>query len=263
MSDEKFLGKSLWCIPRKQFVLFIAICTFLSALVEATYLVFIKWMLQGRSLTPQHCHGHVCTEVATCIGSASGTYDFQRAVSIIGGIFIGYIGLIGAWNGDSSRLQTFGSFLLFKLAMLATFGAVDTSYYFLCEAYPYNVVAGSVLFPFPNWPMPETQKLQITEGQRWFPEGFMHDAAHEETIWPLYSALTAFQIFLLGYTAHQANYLAEHCAFGVFGLGANYEVRNWRDRKIFKDKVNDWIDAAKEDIRTTFREDVPIYRSTA
>lgn len=263
MSDEKFLGKSFWCIPRKQFVLLIAAWTFLSAFVEAIYLVFIQWMLEGRSLTPQHCHGHVCTQVATCVGSASGTYDFHSAVSIIGGIFIGYIGLAGALNGDPSRLQLFGNFLLFKLALIATFGVVDTGYYFLCDAYPYNVIADSVLFPYPNWPMPEKQKLQITQAPRWFPTGFMHDAAHEDTIWLLYYAVIAIEIFLLGYTAHHANYLAEHCAFGVFGLGANYEVRSWRDRKIFKDKVNDWIDAAKQDIRTTFREDVPIYQSTA
>lgn len=263
MSDEKFLGKALYCIPRKTFVLLIAAWTFFGAILESSYLVFIKWMLQGRPLTPQHCSGHVCTQVATCVGLTSGTYDFHRAVALIGGIVFGYTGLSGTWNGDSKNLQTFSAFLLFKAAIVASCGGIDTGFYFACDAYAYNVVAESVLFPWPNWPMSEAQKLQITEGPRWFPNGFMHDEVHEATIWPLYLTIIVLQTLLLVYTANQASFLAEHCYFGVFGLGANYEVRKWREDKMFKDRVRGWIEYAKEDIRTTFTEDVPIYRSTA
>lgn len=256
MSDDQFLGKALFCIPRRAFVILVASWTFFGAIVAAVYVVFIKWMLHGHSMTPQHCTGHVCQQVATCVGLASGTYEVQRAVTLMGGIGVGYFGLAGAVNSSPSELQVFGAFLLFKAGMVAAFSLLDAGYYLACDAYPYNAVASSVLFPWPNWPMSEEQKVKISEGARWFPDGFMNDPIHENTIWPLCAAIIVVELAFLVYSAKQVSYLAEHSTYGVFGLGANFEIRQWRENKMFKDRVNAWIEYAKDDVRTTFREDL-------
>eukprot|EP00929_Paragymnodinium_shiwhaense_P112376 TRINITY_DN80633_c0_g1_i1.p1 TRINITY_DN80633_c0_g1~~TRINITY_DN80633_c0_g1_i1.p1 ORF type:complete len:266 (+),score=39.73 TRINITY_DN80633_c0_g1_i1:114-911(+) len=257
MSDDQFLGRALCCIPNRIFCLLVAIWTFTAALVEASYLVFIKWMWQGRSLTPLHCAGHACTQVATCKGLNPGTYEITRAVMLIGGLVFGYLGISGAHLRHGSQLKAFSGFLLLKAGVIAVFAVIDAAYYYACSSYAWNVVAGSVLFWWPNWPMSEERKLEIVQGPRWFPDGFMQNDQIEQTIWPLYAAICIIHFGLLIYSANQVSYLAEHCSFGVFGLGANYEISKWRGEKLRKDRFNEFLEEAKEDIRLTFSDDPP------
>jgi len=221
--------------------------------IELLYIIIVQWMLGG-SATPQHCHGPKCGDILTCRGMVEGSFETHRILFLMGGVYFGYMGERGAVNGHATGLYQFACFLYSKVALIVFFALWDGAYYGVCNAYPWNVVYESVMMPIPNFPMLEQQKAAIYAGTRWLPVGFLMNEVLESKIWPAYFVRMVPELLFYLYVGSITIYLAEHTAFGVYGLGANMNIygnsmNNWREGLIVKGRHEETWLQAKQDAR--------------
>lgn len=267
MSDDSCLRTSCCCVPRRFFVLLFAVGQLAYWSFEAFYFVIFRWLLHNASFTPQHCSGTSCREVVGCDATFEASRHTYTALFLLGGVIFGYVGTHGAFHGTARDIHWFACYLVGKAACLLLIAAIDGLYFKVCDGYPSQVVSEAVLWRLPDVPVDDVIKHQVSL-LRAYPVGFLDRlfSSHGETsslhIWRWYLVPLFLQVLLWLFVARESWALADLVAFGESGLGANYNIRTWRDKLLSQRAIQAVFMRAKEmaveDIRENFNWQTPV-----
>eukprot|EP00928_Gymnodinium_smaydae_P004649 TRINITY_DN11581_c0_g1_i2.p1 TRINITY_DN11581_c0_g1~~TRINITY_DN11581_c0_g1_i2.p1 ORF type:complete len:276 (-),score=56.34 TRINITY_DN11581_c0_g1_i2:57-884(-) len=242
MSDDAYLGKSLCCIPRRLFVCSLAAFLLVYGFIEFVYLVFFRWLVNSRPDVAGHCSGTHCFEIASCEGLRQATFHVRMLVCVLGGVFFGFQGAMGALHGRARKLEIFAWFLGLKAVLVLGLVGADWAYAGVCGAFSRNFVVEVQLLP-----PPYTVESLGAYGS-------------ESHLWLLYALRMLSEAAFLAYAALEAGQLAEHVSFGIFGLGINFSIRSWRDSVLAKNAFDGLLSYSRdqtaeslEDIRELLR----------
>lgn len=241
MSDDKFVGRALGCIPRRLFVLMIACFGCIYGSGGLLYAVLMRHLPGEAGPAVWHaedrCTGHRCADVFTCRGMREGTFHFREVVVIVAAAPFGYWGVLGSLHRHVPDLQWFGSFMLGLAAFLSALVLADAVYTWSCEEYPLNVVDEGLLWMWPTrFPVREAVKHEVRDIMVSYPVDFMNHLANFN-VFAFYCAVELVAILLFAYAGAQALQLASLISYGTYGLGASYDIRDWRERVILKDNI--------------------------
>lgn len=242
MSDDKFLGVALGCIPRRLFVLIVAASFCLYGIASSCYAI-VSAQLPGEAgtaaqLAQDRCVGHRCQDVLTCRGAREATFHMREVTLVVASTVFGCWGTIGAAHSHASELSWFASSLIGLAVLLASCVLLDGAYTMICQAYPLNVVDEAVLWNIPGIPVREAVKYEIRDAMVSYPVEFVNRLT-ELNVFAVYVVLEALAIAFLAYTAVQVLTLAHYVVHGTLGLGVNYDIRDWRERVLLFNGIAD------------------------
>jgi len=251
MSDDKYVGKAFGCIPRRMFALVLAtlVCIYGSG--------GLLWAILMRHLpgeagiavwrSEDRCVGHHCTDVISCRGLQEATFHFREVIIVVTAALFGYWGVIGSVHRHVEDLYWFGAYLVSFAALLIVFVICDGLYTWGCGAYPLNVVDEGLLWAWPRFPVREAVKFEVRDVMARYPVGAVNLLANFN-VFVFYVAVELTAVFFFAYAGIQVLELAYHIVHGQHGLGANYNIRDWRERVILKHEIGDML---KPDYRST------------
>lgn len=259
MSDDRYLGSVCGCIPRRFFVLALAVVLVLHGVFEIVFVLFFnvahEETRQGgnRGLTPGHCYGRECREIVTCAGSRDATYHLHKVCDVGGSILFGAIGVVGCLGGrDAAKLTCLAGFFAFMALMLAVCVGADAMYIMSCGAFPYHVIWEAVLWALPGFPVTATVKYQL-QSMSEFPVHFVHELT-QLRVMGFYVFIQFVSIAFWLYVSHVTALLAKYTAYGVYGLGANYSIRSWKEAVMNKDKAAEVVGGMKANLYNTLED---------
>lgn len=231
-TDEKMMGKSLFCLPRRLFVMLLAAIALLHGVTGLVHTLLIKELPgeQGAAAwqSNDHCVGHSCHDVLTCKGTRQASFHTREVLELIGNTVFGYWGLLGALHGYTKDLQWFSQYLFgFPLFLFLLF-LWDGAYCVVCGEYPLNVIDEALLWKLPNIPVKEADKVGLTEAMVAYPVGFTNRLVGRN-VFLLYTVWEACWGFFLAYLANQVRLHAQFTSSGLLGLGATYDIGDWRE----------------------------------
>lgn len=253
MSDDRYLGLGCLCIPRRYLCLLFALGFCAYGLVSVTYLTVFRLFLSSRPLTPKHCSGHSCDDILSCDATREATYHVREVAVIAGGTFFGFFGCIGLWQGAPRELRLFTGFLAGLAALLLAMDLYDFAYVAVCNHYPYRVVQQALLWPLYNAPVSEAIKAQITHGMKEYPVEYLR-ALTRVKIEACYWVVELPAVVILAYIAYCVNLIEAYSTQGVFGLGPNFSLADWRQRNDNHLHMVQTIDLMRERARKTMQD---------
>lgn len=235
VSDSRLLGFACCCIPRRWFIAIVAGFYFVHGLINVMCL-FASMIIGQGSLTPTTaCVGNKCLETLSCEGMVQATFHVKMVTTIFGGLFFGACGLLGAANSAEGNIQLFGSFFHILWVMYSCIAVSDGVYIGICDYYPYNVVDQALLWPYPNYPVPEAYKFEIRKN------AVFHKAQTDKIIgfnlYFFYLAVVVVLICWFVFNWLNAKYVADKLTFGVHGMGPHQDLKSWRSAVIFREQV--------------------------
>lgn len=237
MSDDKFLGSALWCVPRKLFVLLLAMGTLIFG-VQGVVQTFLLRQLPGEAgsaawQSQERCIGHTCNDVLTCRGLREASFHMREAIFVFAASLFGYWGVLGALHGYIDDLLWFANFLVSCIIILVVLVAIDGIYTLGCGEFPLHVIDEAIMWPFPNIPVRDVVKVEIREAMVSYPVNFVNRLANVN-IFLVYLAVELGTAVFLTYCAHQVMCLAQLNRHGSLGLGATFDMNAWRTRMLPK-----------------------------
>lgn len=233
MSDDAFLGVALGFVPRRIFVTLVA----LAALCWGWFGI-LSGLLGGQLPGEQgkaswhsadRCVGRECNDLLSCSGAREASFHCREATLLLGSALFGYWGLIGCLHCDAQDLAWFAMFLWFIPVFLLLLAVCDGVYVAGCSAYPLNVVDEGLLWGLPDWPIREAAKAELRNAMVAYPIGFVDKLVGFNTFM-LYAATQASLAAASVYCSFQVLTLARISGRGLLGLGANFDIGDWRER---------------------------------
>lgn len=241
MSDDKYLGRVCWRVPRRLF------CLVLAALVcgygaFGLFRVFILGELPGNAgaaawNSKDRCVGHGCNDMLTCNGMREGTFHVREVIMIFGFALFGYWGLLGALHVYTADLKCFSWFLSMMVVLLLGVALADGAYTLVCGAYPLNVVDEALLWPLPHLPVRDVVKIELRDAMVAYPVAFVNRLA-KLNVFGVYLLVEVAASCFYTYAAQQVMMLAQFGQHGSLGLGAIYNIRDWRDGALVRRGVD-------------------------
>mmetsp|Transcript_3257 Transcript_3257/g.9344 ORF Transcript_3257/g.9344 Transcript_3257/m.9344 type:complete len:251 (-) Transcript_3257:23-775(-) len=233
MSDDKLLGRSCYFVPRRFYVFLLAIAILCYGVGGILWTIY-KWQLpdeQGASAwrAQDRCVGARCEDVLTCKGTREGSFHTREPIALIGGAIFGYWGFLGALNGYIDDLRWFGHSLLAYAGLLVVLIGADTAYSLICGEYSLNVIDETLLWNLPRVPVREAVKFELRETMVAYPVGFV-DKLSQKPVFMLYLSVELCAVAFFVYSAFQVLFLAQFMRHGETGLGAVYDMKDWKER---------------------------------
>lgn len=233
MSDDKFLGSTCYRIPRRLFALLLAGGLWVYG-VAGIFQALLHQQLPGEQgasawQAQDRCLGPRCQDVLTCRGLREASFHTREVVAVFGSPLFGYWGFLGALHGYIDDLRWFAAFLTGFAGMLMTVAAWDGSYTLVCGAYPLNVVDEALLWPIPRLPVRNAVKFEIRDAMVSYPVAVV-DRLAQMPVFVLYLAVELITAAFLIYAARQVSVLAQFLRHGELGMGAIYDMRDWKER---------------------------------
>lgn len=239
MSDDKYLGVVCGCIPRRLFALLLALLLCSYGTAQILWAILVKHLPGEAGLaawqSEDRCIGHRCADVLTCRGAREATMHFREVIWMLGCTAFGYWGALGALNRHVQHVRWFGGFLLGQAGLLLVLTLADGLYTVLCGAYPLNVVDEALLWSIPHLPVRQAVKKEIHDALASYPVGLINGLAHFQ-VFTFYLMVEAVRVLCFAFAGTQMLQLAHGIMYGT-GLGANYDIRDWRERQIRKQNI--------------------------
>eukprot|EP00747_Dinoflagellata_sp_TGD_P162683 gnl/TRDRNA2_/TRDRNA2_180548_c0_seq1.p1 gnl/TRDRNA2_/TRDRNA2_180548_c0~~gnl/TRDRNA2_/TRDRNA2_180548_c0_seq1.p1 ORF type:complete len:352 (+),score=53.21 gnl/TRDRNA2_/TRDRNA2_180548_c0_seq1:180-1235(+) len=243
MSDEKILGYVFHCIPRRRYVLGVALGLFLFGITAVIYWCFDKLMHMATMPRGGECHGPRCFDIFTCKGMQEATFHIREALIIFGGMIAGMAGTAGAYNGWYTDVFIFGGAMVGGAAGFAMIGLADFLYTQVCGAYPFNVIDQAVLWNMPKLlngvPVQEHVKLQV-QNMDAYPVHYIDSLATFHVFY-LYLGVAAICCGICLHAAHHSLFLAGYLEFGRWDLGAHFSMGTWAEEVALKNEARGWF----------------------
>jgi len=231
MSDDAFLGTACCRIPRRFFGLLVGLGFILYGIFVGFFML-IENVLPGlmTSKSTFHCSGPGCMDIVTCAGMQNTTFEVRRVCLVLGGLFFGTLGVVGAIHRNADKLNYFAMYLA-ALAVLAPAMIIgDTTYTWVCNSFPYNVIDLALLWPIPNIPLMDGYKAEFRTLPS-YPVEVVNALATRST-WKTYWPIVLPMVLFFASAAHEIFVLADRIENGAHGLGANFSIRTWRENVI-------------------------------
>lgn len=243
MSDDRFLGTSFFCIPRRAFAIIAALVIALYGLVETCHLILWTY-LAGPMHRHEHCHGVHCDAIFTCRGMQEASFHTVTTLRIFGSLLFGSWGIFGAIHGHVSELRYLAMFLAGMAGVLVVAAAMDGLYTTACGTYPLNVINEALIWMYPGLPISDVLKSKI-EKLDTFNMRYLDTLTDRNVFYSyLLTELPIFALYL--YVAHEVAMLARLNAYGMVGLGANFSIQGWREEVKLKNQLReDFISASR------------------
>jgi len=238
MSDDRYLGTTCFCIPRRAFAVLAALVIALYGLIVTCRLVLWEW-LPGPMERQPHCHGRRCDDILTCQGMEEASYHTVTVVRVIGCLVFGSWGIFGAIHGHVSELQYLAMFLASMAGVLVAAAALDGLYMTACGTYPFNIISEALIWVYPGLPISDILKSKIMTLQGETYNIKYLNALTGRNIWHHYLLTELPFVALWAYVAHEVALLARLNAYGMVGLGANFSIQGWREEVILKNQLRD------------------------
>jgi len=198
------------------------------------------------------CVGHHCADVLTCRGSREASFHFREITWLVTAGPFGYWGILGALYKHPRDLRWFGSFFFAFAGLLALLVLGDGIYTFWCGDYPLNVVDEGLLWIWPRVPVREAVKMELRDAMSSYPVAIV-DTLAKFNVFGFYALVELSTVALFLYFGNRVLHFAAFLDHGEHGLGANYSIRDWRERVILKHEIKDLLRAP----------DNPDYKATA
>lgn len=243
MSDDRFLGLSFFCIPRRAFAIFAALVIALYGLAHSVYLFLFEYMAAPMERT-LHCHGRGCNDMFTCQGMEEASFHTVIAIRVLGSLIFGSWGIFGAIHGHIAELRYLAAFLLFMAVTLVVAAACDRLYMAACGVYPWNVISEGLIWMYPGLPISDIMKSKIIKMEAYNIRYL--NALTGMNVWNFYLLSELPVVLLWAYAAHEVAMLARLNAYGMVGLGANFSIQGWRQEVILKNQLRDDLLSASE-----------------
>lgn len=233
MSDDKVLGRVCFVFPRRLFALLVAGGLWVSGVAGICYL-FVHQQLPGEEgasawQAQDRCVGTRCQDVLTCRGLRQASFHTREVVFLFCSVFFGYWGLLGALHSYVDDLRWFANFLNGYAGLLAFTILWDGAYTLVCGAYPLNVVDEALLWPMHRVPVRDAVKLEIRDAMVEYPVELV-DRLAQMSVFTFYVAVELVVAAFFIYAAQQVTQLAQFMSHGDLGLGAIYDIRDWKER---------------------------------
>lgn len=253
MSDDRLLGRVCHCVPTRVFALIIGGLVFFDAFRDFVYIIVWQWLIKSEvSFSPPKCHTLACEGVLSCDGLRQASFYIINIVYQGGGIIFGYFGISGAISSKATEMHAFSLFLAaLTLVYIANY-FFDWAYLNSCEAYSYNTIDQGLLWSIPNIPVHQGVKMELRH-MAIYPVGYLSNFVHAPVFMD-YTLVMILSAAFFGYSSRVIWKLASICAFGPFGLGAQYDIGHWRERLMFRDKVHKEIAHTIEQATNTFED---------
>lgn len=233
MSDEHFEGRSLFCIPRRYFVVALALCVWLRGALSLVYLIFLKELPGEEGSAAQqresHCVGHSCRQILTCGGTRAATFHTREVITLFSNMLFGYWGVLGTMYGYMNDTVWFATYLSLFPLLLGSVFAADGAYTLICGAYPLNVVDEALLWHVPNFPIQEAMKIELRDAMIKYPVRFTNKLV-ERNVFLYYAVVELAVAAFIAYCSKQVFAHAQFTHHGLLGLGATYDIGEWRQR---------------------------------
>jgi len=237
MSDDKYLGLALGCVPRRLFALVLAgfLCAF--GVVSVLWAIFMRHLPGEAGPAMWHaedrCVGHRCADMLTCRGSRQGSFHLHEVIWLVSCAPFGYWGVLGALHRHVEDLRWFGYFLLGLAVLFAALILGDGAYILMCGSYPLNVVDEALLWSVPRVPVREAVKKEIQSAMTTYSIGLINQLSGFN-VFAFYVAVELAEALFLAYASSQVLQLVHHICNGSHGFGPNYDIRDWRERVLLK-----------------------------
>lgn len=229
MSDDRYLGLACCCVPRRYYMFVFAAGFMIYGILAMLYIALFRIAL-GPPMTPKHCSGHHCGDILTCEAVREASWHVREVVVILGGTVFGFWGCIGLYHGVPSELQLFMGFLAGLASLLVFLDLYDAAYILTCNAFPYRIVEQVLLWPIYNAPVTEAIKWQIEHSMESYPVDYLYRLTRIH-IMSLFFAIEIPCIAILAYGAYCVSLIIEYNTQGVFGLGPNFSLKDWKARQ--------------------------------
>lgn len=244
MSNDKYLGVSCLCVPRRYFALALATAFLAYGMVSLVRALILgqwpgeaglaSWQVDGR------CVGHRCQDVLTCRGTRKATFYTREIILVLGSTVFGYWGVLGALRYQVEELRWFAFFLVGVAVLLGALLVSDGFYSLICQAYPLNVVDEAILWELPHVPVREAIKRELKDAIVAYPVTFVNRLT-QLNVFVVYLLVELPIALFYAYASNQVLIVAQYMSYGPQGLGANYDIRDWREHVLLKrglDKVS-------------------------
>mmetsp|Transcript_61735 Transcript_61735/g.179076 ORF Transcript_61735/g.179076 Transcript_61735/m.179076 type:complete len:250 (+) Transcript_61735:130-879(+) len=233
MSDDKFLGSACRLVPRRLFVLLVALALWVYGVFGICWAVYKQQLPgdQGASAwqAQDRCIGRSCQDVLTCRGTKLASFHLRELTSLIGSIFAGWWGFLGALHGYIDDLKIFAAGMHAFVALLAVVAFMDGAYCLICSEYPLNVIDEALMWHVPHMPVREAVKFELRDAMASYPVAFVNQLA-QRNVFLFYLAIELVIGAFFVYVGIQAQVLAHLMGHGQLGLGAVYDMRDWKER---------------------------------
>lgn len=197
--------------------------------VGTMYFIFHDLLTGKRTLTPNHCSGPRCNDILTCHAARDASYHVLQSVLILGGTIFGAIGCNGCAQGSQKELNLFWGFLIGLIAILIGLDVYDTLYVNICNEFPYRIIEETLLWPLYDAPVAESVKREIRLAMHEYPVEYITVLTRVNIMVVLYMIEVPVILFL-AYVAYSVGLVTEYSVQGVFGLGPNFSLKDWRQR---------------------------------
>lgn len=232
MTSDAFLGRACCCIPRRQFILLLALAFCSYGVVDAIYWILFRGILGDQPLTPHHtCSGHRCLQFLTCAGMRRSSYAWRKVCLTLGSAGFGAVGALGAAYRHPGELRVFGGFLFAVVVLLGVIVAYDGVYTATCGEYPFNVVNEALMWPVPQWPVQNGIKYEVVVHSEAYPVELVNRLTHL-SVWWLYVFFELAAALFCWYAALVAFEMADTIRWGMAGMGPTFDMAGWHDVKL-------------------------------
>lgn len=235
MSDEDTLGEAC-CLPRKIYVLILAIGFLLYGTYNALYFI-IAGYIEMFKMEPSRCSGPHCDGVLSCEGTREASYHFRICVLAIGSLVFGITGINAIYNKYASDMFSFAGWLLVLAVVHSSVWLMDTVYTATCgSVFSYNTIMETILWPTRGLPVHSGVKYEINQ-LNVYDVNYVNaiiwrnsagDLLHNVATW--YFLMTALRVLFWLFSAYQAFVLAQRFHYGIAGMGATFSLEGWRKR---------------------------------
>mmetsp|Transcript_39514 Transcript_39514/g.113699 ORF Transcript_39514/g.113699 Transcript_39514/m.113699 type:complete len:251 (+) Transcript_39514:120-872(+) len=237
MSDDKILGRCFWFIPRRLYILALATIIFLWGVGGIAWAVYRLQLPGDEGSSAWHardrCIGSRCQDVLTCKGTRAASFHTREPIALVGGAVFGFWGFLGALNGYIDDLRWFGFYLYAYAALLLALVFADSAYTLICGEYPLNIIDEALLWRAPRLPVREAVKFELRETMVSYPVGFV-DKLSQMQVYMFYLLVEACMAAFCVYSGFQSLMVAQFMRHGALGLGAVFDMRDWKERVSLK-----------------------------
>lgn len=236
MSDEDSLGKTC-CMPRRLYVLFIAIAFLTYGIYNALYYTLFSFV-NFSSMTPSHCNGPRCNDLLTCEATKESSYHLRICILAIGSVVFGISGVNACLQKYADDLFNFGLWLVAAGVVYSVVMVFDGAYMVLCgNHYAYNTVAEAVLWPVPDLPVKTGIKYELRQLNT-YPTAYVNELVYHNVGY-IFIAWSLIRICIFFHAAWQSFILAERFHYGLAGMGATFTIESWQKRLKFRNEVEE------------------------
>lgn len=240
MSDEEDLGDD-WdtCyIPRRFWILFIVLGTFLYGIYNVWYFALASYMAMFNGSGKTDCYGPGCDATFTCAGTLETSYHFRWCLLGLGSLVFSILALDSLYNKYAVEMFQFSGFLFFSAVVHMITCAMDFSYIYLCnDHYSYNVIIEMVLWPLGGLPFGYAVQHEVRQLDR-YPIRYIDKLCfHQVQIY--YLVWTGIKILFCCYATYEAFILGLRFHYGEAGMGATFRISGWSERLKMKYEMRD------------------------